>query len=101
LSTSRSRFALRCASQPGWSPFPSCDTIGAVRPSWSPTSRCARHVGLHCLLAFVQVAGWARAGELASHLGYPWLTSGAAFEARLSRLTGIAVGGRGRPDITG
>ncbi|HKA13138.1 MAG TPA: phosphotransferase [Candidatus Dormibacteraeota bacterium] len=59
------------------------------------------HVGLHCLRAFVQVAGWARARELASHLGHRWLTSGAAFAARLSRLTGIAVGGRGRPDITG
>lgn len=33
------------------------------------------HVGLHCLRALVDVAGWTRAGELASHIGHPWLTS--------------------------
>jgi aminoglycoside phosphotransferase (APT) family kinase protein len=49
------------------------------------------HVGLHCLRALVEAAGWMRAGDLGAHLGHPWLTSGGAFAGRLHRLTGIGV----------
>src|SRR5262249_39319819 len=49
------------------------------------------HVALHCLRALVEVAGWTQAGELGTHAGHPWLTTGGAFSRRLRGLTGIAV----------
>jgi len=56
-----------------------------------PDASLRWHVGLHCLRALVEVAGWIRAGELGTHLGHPWLTSGRAFASRLHRLTGIGI----------
>ena len=49
------------------------------------------HEGVICLRALVEVAGWIAAGRLEDHVGHPWLISGPAFAARLSRLTSIQV----------
>jgi aminoglycoside phosphotransferase (APT) family kinase protein len=49
------------------------------------------HQSLVCLRALVEVAWWARAGELDARAGHPWLVSGPAFAARLSKLTGVPV----------
>jgi aminoglycoside phosphotransferase (APT) family kinase protein len=57
-----------------------------------PDAALRWHVGLHCLRALVEAAGWVQAGELEAHLGHPWLISGGAFAVRLQRLTGIPIG---------
>jgi aminoglycoside phosphotransferase (APT) family kinase protein len=44
-----------------------------------------------CLRALVEVAGWRHAAQEAAHRGHPWLTSGPAFAARLTAVTGVAV----------
>ena len=49
------------------------------------------HEGVVCLRALVEVAGWVVAGQADQRAGHPWLVSGPAFAARLSRLTGIEV----------
>jgi aminoglycoside phosphotransferase (APT) family kinase protein len=49
------------------------------------------HEGVICLRALVEVAGWAAGGRLDDYTGHPWMISGSAFAARLTRLTGIAV----------
>jgi aminoglycoside phosphotransferase (APT) family kinase protein len=54
----------------------------------------AWHEGVICLRALVEVAGWVAAGTADSRAGHPWLVSGPAFAARLSRLTGVAVSPR-------
>ncbi len=48
------------------------------------------HRGLVRLRALVEVAGW-NTGERAQRSGHPWLVSGPAFAARLSRLTGVRM----------
>ena len=47
--------------------------------------------GVVCLRALVEVAGWVAAGRVDERRGHPWLVSGPAFAARLSRLTGTSV----------
>jgi len=48
------------------------------------------HQGLVRLRALAEVAGW-DTSERARRSGHPWLVSGPAFAARLSRLTGVRV----------
>jgi aminoglycoside phosphotransferase (APT) family kinase protein len=45
-----------------------------------------------CLRALVEMSGWTYAGQHGgTHGAHPWLASGAAFAARLSAATGVAV----------
>lgn len=48
-----------------------------------------------CLRALAEVAIWEGEGSMAAHADHPWLVSGSAFAARLSRVTGIPVRVRG------
>jgi hypothetical protein len=48
------------------------------------------HQALVRLRALVEVAGWG-ASERAGRSGHPWLVSGPAFAARLSRLTSVRM----------
>jgi hypothetical protein len=52
------------------------------------------YVGVVCLRALVEVAGWVTAGELDGHRGHPWLIAGPRFADRLTALTGITVAPR-------
>ena len=47
--------------------------------------------GVVCLRALVEVAHWVAAGEIDARSSHPWLVSGPAFAARLSRLTGLSI----------
>jgi aminoglycoside phosphotransferase (APT) family kinase protein len=49
------------------------------------------HMGLVCLRALVEVAGWGDAGAVEQRGGHPWLVCGPSFARRLSSLTGAAV----------
>jgi aminoglycoside phosphotransferase (APT) family kinase protein len=54
----------------------------------------AWHEGLICLRALGEVAGWVAAGQVEERDGHPWIVSGPAFAARLSRLTGVSITAR-------
>jgi len=51
----------------------------------------AWHQAVLCLRALVEMSGWTHAGQQGDHGGHPWLTSGPAFAARLTAVTGVAV----------
>ncbi len=54
----------------------------------------ARHQAVVCLRALVEVSGWTHSGQHDAHAGHPWLATGPAFAARLTAVTGVAVGPR-------
>ena len=54
----------------------------------------AWHQAAVCLRALVEVAGWTHSGQREAHAGHPWLATGPAFAARLTAVTGVAVGPR-------
>jgi aminoglycoside phosphotransferase (APT) family kinase protein len=47
--------------------------------------------GVICLRVLVEVASWVVNGQVDERAGHPWLVTGPAYAARLSRLTGAAV----------
>jgi aminoglycoside phosphotransferase (APT) family kinase protein len=52
------------------------------------------HVGLVCLRALVEVAGWVTAGTAEGREGHPWMLAGPAFAGRLHDLIGSPIRAR-------